>query len=654
MFQDSSVLSLFNTAQPQTLVSEEIVVSNNELPQTTPSQISELDILKRELAALKAQVINQVNNINTEVSHSVEQTAQARSSELQDNQFVDLITNDLNSFNTENQAGQLNPMEIEVNKVLSNLPVFVFSNPNVSTLDKLDLDKGGDASILNFKNSTKATDVTPSNVVVIKTKEQQIIDGDIEGRFAGPNASYPIASAEDALNALAELSNKSDSQSSRIRQRVMSIAKKFKYDKAMDKETKQKYGFSLDIDQFQAFNMNTDKCVDTNILNLTVTYASELDFQAFTDSENGKMMLKVPAGIIGKWVHPEYGEVEFNQENFDQAIDNFNANVLGYEPTLNVGHYIGETDEQGQLKSVGDAPTDGICVELYQEGNVLFTHYECLNSQTYTNVLNKKYRRSSSELSMNFVDRRNGRQVGMTLVGMALTNQPFITGMPTVVAFSHDKDKKANFTTSFECNLYTQEDQNMTTPSTSETVTTAVNPATLHVDTVIATPAVAFSAPAAIETGASADVAMNQLKLTFETAMLAQEKRYTALVEKQMSENKALNEVNLSLQSRIASLEEQKNKELLDSKLAIVDSLELSEEDKAQYRAMFTNKTLGSEENETIFLQTITKNFSATGKHSKFTQQFGNTNLSVKPDASNQPSVNVYQHLIDRNKAAAK
>ena len=538
-------------------------------------------------------------------------------------------------------------MEIEVNKVLSNLPVFVFSNPSAAILDKPDLNQGNDASILNFKNNTKA-DVIPSHIVVIKTKEQQIIDGDIEGRFAGPNASYPVSSAEDVLSVLAELSNKTDSQSSRIRQRVMSIAKKFKYDKAMDKETKQKYGFSLDIDQSQALNMDTDKCVDTNILNLTVTYASELDFQAFTDSENGKMMLKVPAGIIGKWVHPQYGEVEFNQENFDQAIDNFNANVLGYEPTLNVGHYIGETDNQGQLKSVGDSPTEGICVELYQEGHVLFSHYECLNPKTYADVLNKKYRRSSSELSMDFVDRRNGRQVGMTLVGMALTNQPFITGMPTVVAFSHDKDKKANFTTSFECNLYTQEDRNMTTPSTPETVTTPA------VDTVVSTPPVSFSAPVAVETGASADVAMNQLKLTFETAMLAQEKRYTALVEKQISENKALNDVNLSLQSRIKALEEQKNKELLDSKLAIVDSLELSEEDKAQYKTMFTNKTLGSEENETIFLQTITKNFSATGKHSKFTHQFGNTNSSVKPDASNQPSVNIYQHLIDRNKAAAK
>jgi phage I-like protein len=161
-----------------------------------------------------------------------------------------------------------------------------------------------------------------------------------------------------------------------------------------------------------------------------------------------KKLLKVPIATIGSWVHPEYGEVKFSQEDFREILGNWSKNIAGYEPPLFLGH---PTD----TSSVEGAPSVGFLEKLYQEGSVLYGLFDPVDDKVFEDVAKGSYRYSSAELSRNAASKETGEPIGTLLRGAALTNRPFLTGLPRVEAvyqqFS-EQEPQSNLTFLFHLN----------------------------------------------------------------------------------------------------------------------------------------------------------------------------------------------------------
>jgi phage I-like protein len=175
----------------------------------------------------------------------------------------------------------------------------------------------------------------------------------------------------------------------------------------------------------------------------------EIQKQELAEVSNSvKKLLKVPIATIGSWVHPEYGEVKFSQEDFSQIVGNWSNNIAGYEPPLFLGH---PTD----INSVEGAPSVGFLEKLYQEGSVLYGLFDPVDDKVFNDVAKGSYRYSSAELSRNALSKETGESIGTLLRGAALTNRPFLTGLPRVEAvyqqFS-EQQPESNFTFLFHLN----------------------------------------------------------------------------------------------------------------------------------------------------------------------------------------------------------
>ena len=146
--------------------------------------------------------------------------------------------------------------------------------------------------------------------------------------------------------------------------------------------------------------------------------------QVFSEQKN---YLKVPIAVLGEWFHPDYGEVKFVQTDFDSMLENWEENVVGYEPPLFLGHPIDNTTVEG-------APSVAFLEKLYQESDTLYGLYDPVDAEAYQNAAKGSYRYSSAEVSRNAVSKKTGQPIGTVLRGAALTNRPFLTGMPRVEA----------------------------------------------------------------------------------------------------------------------------------------------------------------------------------------------------------------------------
>ena len=172
-------------------------------------------------------------------------------------------------------------------------------------------------------------------------------------------------------------------------------------------------------------------------------------------SEQDKF-LRVPIAVLGKWKHPEYGEVEFSQKDFDEIITNYQSDAVGYEPPLFVGHPNNLLTEEG-------APSVGFLEKLYQKDNVLYGLFEPVDELTFKEVEKGSYRYSSAEVIRNAFSKRTGENIGTVLRGAALTNRPFLTGMPKVEAlhqqFSEKESDQVTFLIPLESKTMTTEQQ---------------------------------------------------------------------------------------------------------------------------------------------------------------------------------------------------
>lgn len=134
--------------------------------------------------------------------------------------------------------------------------------------------------------------------------------------------------------------------------------------------------------------------------------------------------LKIPIARMGKWHHPNYGQVSFNQEDFDAIIQNFEKNARGYEPYLRYGHH-----EKGPGIHDGEKAL-GHMVNAYQEGDILWGVFSPNNDQVVEEIRSGQYRYASAELIRNAMDKRTGELIRIFLKGHTLTNAPFVPDLP--------------------------------------------------------------------------------------------------------------------------------------------------------------------------------------------------------------------------------
>lgn len=150
--------------------------------------------------------------------------------------------------------------------------------------------------------------------------------------------------------------------------------------------------------------------------------------------------LKVPIAVLGNWVHPEYGDVSFKQKDFDDILKNWSDKATGYEPPLFTGH---PTD----YDSLEGAPSVAFLKDLYQDNNTLFGVFDPVNDKVFNTVKEGAYRYSSGEFYRNAKSKTTGEAIGTVLRGAALTNRPFLTGLPRVQAvhqtFSESEEGKS-------------------------------------------------------------------------------------------------------------------------------------------------------------------------------------------------------------------
>jgi hypothetical protein len=160
---------------------------------------------------------------------------------------------------------------------------------------------------------------------------------------------------------------------------------------------------------------------DTSVLKDNFSQGSVSCFE-----QDNKHFVKIPIATVGEWHHPQYGKVEFTQEKLEEIKANIESNELGWEPPLFYGH---PTD--------GGASSKGFLEKIFVEEDTLFGIW-AVSKTVYDQVQNDEFRYSSSEFITNFTSKRTGKEIGNVLIGMALTNRPFIPDLPRNVALEEE------------------------------------------------------------------------------------------------------------------------------------------------------------------------------------------------------------------------
>lgn len=158
----------------------------------------------------------------------------------------------------------------------------------------------------------------------------------------------------------------------------------------------------------------------------------------FSEEEN-KKSLKVPIVVVGKYKHPKYGEVDFSQEVIDQLRENFIGKVIGFEPPVFLGHPIDTISSEAN-------PAIGFVENVIQEDDVFWAEAEAVDDEIYEDIKKGKYRYSSAEIVREYPSKYEDKMLGPALIGLAVTNRPFIPNMPRLQTYSETQTCTDNLT----------------------------------------------------------------------------------------------------------------------------------------------------------------------------------------------------------------
>ena len=374
-----------------------------------------------------------------------------------------------------------------------------------------------------------------------------------------------------------------------------------------------------------------------------IPYTSSKDLAAIpveVVEENNVKKLRVPVAVIGEWKHKNYGDLKFSQEDFDQMKSNFDSRVIGYEPPLFLGH---PTNDQG--KHEGD-PAEGFLEKFSQTGDVLYGDFECVNDDTYDAVKKGQFRYSSGEFLRNYKSKKSGELVGTTLAGVALTNRPFLTGLPRVTALSEDHDHVSTV-------LLTDSsvsEVSPISPTTTSNTNTNNTPMTTNTDTVNATENL-IDAQKFSEFKQQVREEFDSLKQNYADEVTELKQKLTdavALNDENAQKLSDLTNERDELAKKVEEVEKEKRDADIAVKLSEIDSFAIPVEEKQKYSDLIKSGALG--ENESVImdsLRTISQNLSeAVG---------GQHGAQTATHALNDPEVvDPYKFTIERNRESVK
>lgn len=332
--------------------------------------------------------------------------------------------------------------------------------------------------------------------------------------------------------------------------------------------------------------------------------------------------LKIPVATKGKWAHPTYGEVKFDDFDIQSLYTNYVKDELGFRPPLYIGH---QEDE---------APKVGTLSKLDFEDGVLYGEWE-VSRDVYLDVMDKKYTHSSAEIHPNYLSKKTGNRIGKTLFGMALTNRPFVPNLPQVEALSEENslsdiqffstpltiqpdnydnvvDMKSNNS------LIDEGDQNMS--NTEQSIDKA--------------------APKEVESTQNFSEEFQTLK-----EQLQQYSTKLQLVEETYKEQLAeANAKNKSLEERVQKYEERIKEEELNLKLQYLAELTLPRQVKEKYSELIKEQKLGEAEKDVLdSLKELSDNFAnSMTAQVGFSEETENLNNEDYPDP--------YKDIVDYNK----
>jgi hypothetical protein len=280
---------------------------------------------------------------------------------------------------------------------------------------------------------------------------------------------------------------------------------------------------------------------------------------------DNKYKVKIPIAKIGNWKHPVYGDLSYSEETLRELQANVEKGAAGFEPPLFIGH---------PRDTEGGAAAEGYLEKTERVGEVLYGVWS-VNSKVYRDIEDGKYRYSSSEFITKFKDKKTGNSIGIVLVGMALTNRPFIPNLPKVVTLSEMNIPKDNISmVTFDYNGYNN-----------------VNIIDNQVKERIMSDEIKNEVPAPVRAAEEQD---------YKQMFKAELDEHVRLVEntykQQLSEVVHQNQI---LQDKIAKFEKAAEQQELERKLNFINSLGLPKETKDEYSLLVTEGKLGEAE-ETV------------------------------------------------------
>jgi cation transport regulator ChaB len=153
------------------------------------------------------------------------------------------------------------------------------------------------------------------------------------------------------------------------------------------------------------------------------------------------------SAVVGSWVHPEHGALEITGDMLREFMASFRAGILGTDPPVDINHLSMsglpanalDTRAVGFIKDLKIA-TANTPVATREDGSIQYEQREHLyalvewTDEGWDLVSNRKFRYISPAFDTNHEDRRTGEKVGAVLLGIAVTNTPFLTGLAPIVA----------------------------------------------------------------------------------------------------------------------------------------------------------------------------------------------------------------------------
>jgi len=378
-----------------------------------------------------------------------------------------------------------------------------------------------------------------------------------------------------------------------------------------DIEDLEDLGLEDGAEDLEDFEGSAESYSDPDQRNINIELSDEFKLES-GPVLGTKFKLRVPIAVLGSWQHPQYGDVEFTQQDFAQMIRNFEENVSGFEPPLFYGHPL-------ESEAPGSAPAVGFLTSLYEDEDVLYGEFD-VRAEAYTEVQNESYRYSSAEVVRNAVSKESGEPIGTLLVGCALTNRPFLTRMPKVKALTEMFSSWTDTRTHFLIPLLQTGDFNQ---SMTDSITQNSSPT-----------------PAPQNATATPQPPTEVQSLAEQFIMLAQQ------VESQRIETE---KAKRAADEATKQLEAQR----LNQKLGRLEVLNLSESVKASFRPMLESG-LPAEQEALIFtaLTELSDQYTQLLTNQQGSQE-DNTSAQNAEDSNRQEysDDNPYQSLLMRNKS---